>query len=267
MLRVALTAFTLCLLSFTTPGANSTISSHADVRKRDLNSETTTITFADKQAAFEDHVEDVYDKADIKKSGLDYNVFRKAYIGFQNFKQKQLVSSKKSILTVIDFTKSSREKRLWIIDLKSKKVLYNTLVAHGRNTGEAKAVYFSNKPNSNMSSMGFYLTNRTYFGKHGLSLKLDGMDKKYNSNAMERAIVVHGADYVSEDFIKQYGRLGRSLGCPAVPRAVSKQVIELIKDNTLLYINSSDKNYTSTYLDPVQAVESFALENPVMASI
>ncbi|WP_242928266.1 murein L,D-transpeptidase catalytic domain family protein [Pontibacter vulgaris] len=268
MLRVALTSFTLCLLSFTTPGAHSAVGLNSDIKDRIVNKELTTstyATFADKQFAFENHVEDLYQNSELSKSGLSYNVFRKAYIGFQNFKQKNLVSSKKSILTVIDFTKSSREKRMWIIDLKSKKVLYNTLVAHGRNTGESKAMYFSNQPNSYMSSMGFYITNKTYVGKHGLSLKLSGMDKKYNSNAMERAIVVHGADYVSESFVKQYGRLGRSLGCPAVPVAISKQVIELIKDNTCLYIHSADKNYTSSYLNPEKAIEGFALENAMLA--
>src|SRR5690606_932140 len=108
-------------------------------------------------------------------------------------------------------------------DLKSKKVLFNTLVAHGRNTGQATADKFSNLPNSNMSSLGFYLTDETYFGKHGLSLKLDGMDNGHNDKARERAIVMHGADYVSDSFVKQHGRLGRSLGCPALPQEISKE--------------------------------------------
>ncbi|MFD2245071.1 murein L,D-transpeptidase catalytic domain family protein [Pontibacter ruber] len=263
MLRTVLSSLALCLFSFTTPGAdNGLYQMPAPETEENVAGFTSgvSLTFAEKQLFFEKHLEDVYDEADLKKTGLSFDVFRKAVIGFHNFKQKQLVSPSKSIITVVDFTKSSRDKRMWIIDLKSKKLLFNNLVAHGRNTGEDKALNFSNKANSNMSSIGFYLTGKTYFGKHGLSLKLDGMDEKYNSNARDRAIVVHGADYATEKFVKQYGRLGRSLGCPAVPREISKEVIEHIKDNTVMYIHSADKNYNSSYLNPATAVEVFALE-------
>ncbi|WP_241739033.1 murein L,D-transpeptidase catalytic domain family protein [Pontibacter beigongshangensis] len=229
-----------------------------------LASASAAISFTEKQMLFDDYVLGVYEDAKLKKAGLSLEVFKKAIIGYQNFKQHNMLAPAKSIITVIDFTKTSRDKRLWIIDLKSKKVLFNTLVAHGRNSGEDKAVEFSNEFNSYKSSMGFYITNKTYFGKHGLSLRLTGMDENYNSNAMERAIVMHGADYVSDSFIKQYGRLGRSLGCPALPTAVTKEVVELIKDNTCLYIHTADKTYASNYLDPTVAVEMYALEMPVL---
>lgn len=216
------------------------------------------LSLAEKKLAFDQHVEQVYQQADLKKAGLSLAVFKRAYTGYQNFRNQGILSPEKQVLTVVDFTKPSSQKRMWIVDLAQNKVLYHNLVAHGRNTGNVIAEKFSNTLNSNMSSMGFYVTDKTYYGKHGLSLRLSGMDDAYNSKAMERAIVLHGADYVSDDFIRQYGRLGRSLGCPAVPRAISGDVINLIKDNTTLYIHSADKTYTSSYLNTERAIEAFA---------
>ncbi|MBC5773266.1 murein L,D-transpeptidase catalytic domain family protein [Pontibacter sp. KCTC 32443] len=263
MLRTAILLLALSLLSSNSPEANpmATTILPASIAK---NSATTTISgglsFEQKQIAFTEHVEDIYDDADLKGKGLSLPVFQKAFIGFMNLKQRQKVSSSKSILTVVDFTKSSREKRMWVIDLNEKKLLFNTLVAHGRNTGNVIAEKFSNQPNSYMSSLGFYVTDNTYFGKHGLSLKLDGLDKGFNTNARARAIVIHGADYATKDFIKQYGRLGRSLGCPALPTEISKEVIETIKNETVLYVHSNDAAYKSDYLDLNLAVESFAAD-------
>lgn len=264
MIRAVLTSLTLALLSFTNPGAPAAGSARATIPALKASAHTSAhktaaVTFAEKQVAFNDYTLEVYNNADLKKAGLSFIVFQKAFVGFHNFKKQHLISPAKSILTVIDFAKPSREKRLWIIDLQSEKLLFNTLVAHGRNTGDDKALKFSNQPNSFMSSIGFYLTDNTYFGKHGLSLRLNGMDGKYNSNARERAIVMHGADYVSAAFVKQYGRLGRSLGCPAVPEEVSGEVINAIKDNTCLYINGADANYTSNFLNATSAVEAFAM--------
>ncbi|WP_235941960.1 murein L,D-transpeptidase catalytic domain family protein [Pontibacter fetidus] len=255
-------------MSSNSPEANPMAASPAATSALVTDKATTAssaMSYDQKQLAFTEHVEDIYDDADLKGKGLSLPVFQKAYIGFMNLKQRHKVSSSKAILTVIDFTKSSREKRMWVIDLKAKKVLYNTLVAHGRNTGNVQAVKFSNQPNSYMSSLGFYVTDNTYFGKHGLSLKLDGLDKGFNTNARERAIVVHGADYATKDFIKQYGRLGRSLGCPALPTEVSKEVIETIKNETVIYLHSNDKSYRSDYLNMNLAVESFAAEIPAFA--
>lgn len=263
MLRVTLTSLAVGLFSFTSPAFNSNEAAPKPVPAADKIATVATgtmLTFAEKQAAFEDHLLDIYNEANLESKGLALDVFRKAAVGYQNFKQKGLVSPSKSVLTVIDFTKSSREKRLWIIDLKSKKLLFNTLVAHGRNTGQDKAVKFSNTPNSYMSSLGFYLTDATYFGKHGLSLRLTGKDAAFNSNAMARAIVVHGADYATAAFVKQNGRLGRSLGCPAIPQEVSKEIIMAIKNNTVMYIHGNDKNYKSDYLNTTLAVEAFAME-------
>ncbi|QCR21671.1 murein L,D-transpeptidase catalytic domain family protein [Pontibacter sp. SGAir0037] len=269
MLRIALTSFTLCLISFMSPGAvtvsESPVVAVEKVAESSDPAAATALTYEQKLLAFDEHIGALYDEAALKKYGLSQEVFRNALVGFQNFKQKGLLGADKSILTVIDFTKSSRVKRLWVIDLSARKVLHHTLVAHGRNSGEDKALNFSNAANSYMSSMGFYLTDKTYYGKHGLSLRLSGMDAAFNSNAMSRAIVMHGADYVSEAFVKQYGRLGRSLGCPAIPQELTKQIVETVKDKTCLYIHTADKKYSSTYLDQTLAVESFAAEMPLLA--
>ncbi|WP_266205225.1 murein L,D-transpeptidase catalytic domain family protein [Pontibacter kalidii] len=260
MIRVFLTAITLGLLSFTSPAPERAVATPAAIvaEASEVLETRAGGAAAAKEAAFDQHVQELYKAAGLKEKGLSYEVFEKALVGFHNFKRLQMVAPEKSILSVVDFTKSSAQKRLWIIDLKSKKVLFNTLVAHGRNTGQDKATQFSNENGSFMSSLGFYITDATYHGKHGLSLRLQGMDEGYNSNAMERAIVVHGADYATEKFVKQYGRLGRSLGCPAVPREVSKDVIETIKDQSVLYIHGNDKTYTSQFLDNTQAVEHYA---------
>lgn len=152
---------------------------------------------------------------------------------------------KKPLLTVIDFTLPSTEKRLWVIDVEKREILLNTVVAHGRNTGELMAENFSNTHESFKSSLGFYKTAETYQGKHGYSLRLDGLEKGFNDQARARAIVIHGADYAREEFAKATGRLGRSLGCPALPTEISAQVIDLIKDGSLIFIYGNDPTYLS----------------------
>ncbi len=169
--------------------------------------------------------------------------FSKAYIGYINLKNQGKI--KKDLLTVVDFSKSSNTKRLWIIDMATKTVLYNTLVSHGRNSGNEFATAFSNEANSYKSSLGFYATGEIYTGKHGASLRLDGLEKGINSNARSRAVVIHAADYVSEDFAKRHTRIGRSLGCPALPNELNKEVINLIQGKSCLFIYHPTKHYAS----------------------
>ena len=171
---------------------------------------------------------------------IDYTVFERAIAGYN-----RMGSFDKNILTVIDFTKPSTEKRLFVIDLKLKKVLFISYVAHGRNSGEKYAPSFSNQEGSFKSSLGFYQTENTYYGKNGYSLVLNGLERGINDKAKERAIVVHGAAYADPSTIRSCGRGGRSLGCPAVPLAVSKKIIDTIKGGTLLYIHGDDKTYAS----------------------
>ena len=160
--------------------------------------------------------------------------FQKAMLGFYEMKKKGIF--KKDILTLIDFSLSSNEKRLWVIDLSTNTIVFNSLVAHGRNTGDEFAKSFSNSAESFKSSLGFYSTGEIYNGKHGKSLKLDGLEKGINDNARNRGIVMHAADYVSNFFIKAHNRLGRSQGCPALPIEFTSKIINKIKDKSCLYI-------------------------------
>ncbi len=181
----------------------------------------------------------LYDSLDLAAAGLSKEAFRYAWFGFQK------AGFTKSILAIADFSQSSRNKRLYVIDFLNQKVLLNTYVAHGRNSGQEYASKFSNVNSSYQSSLGFYKGLGTYQGKHGLSLRLQGLEKNINDQALERAIVMHGADYVSEDFIRQTGRLGRSLGCPAVSQAEHQQLIKLLQNGAGLFLYYPDAHYLS----------------------
>lgn len=164
----------------------------------------------------------------------NFDAFSLALEGFYNLKENGII--KKDVLTIIDYSLSSKVKRMWIIDLTENKIIMNSLVSHGKKSGEDYANDFSNLNESNKSSLGFFATGEVYQGKHGLSLKLDGLQEGINDNARQRSIVVHGAEYVSEDFIKNHNRLGKSQGCPAVPVELSKKIIQIIKDKSCLFI-------------------------------
>lgn len=155
--------------------------------------------------------------------------------GFQRLREEGRLMND-SIVSIIDFSKPSSEKRLFILDMKNGRVLYNTLVSHGRNSGREYASSFSNKPSSYMSSPGFYITRETYEGKNGYSLKLEGIEPGINDKAYDRGIVVHGAAYVSDAFVEAQGYIGRSQGCPAVPPAMAKPVIDQIRNGSCLFI-------------------------------
>ena len=205
---------------------------------------------------FQMNLLEIYEEAGLEKKGLSFEVFDKAMIGYLNMKSAGLLSEKQ-LLSVVDFDKPSTKKRFWLIDLKNRKVLQNTYVSHGKNSGENMAKVFSNSDDSNMSSLGFYVTGETYYGRHGLSLKLDGMDDPYNTNARLRDIVMHGAEYVSENFIKQQGRLGRSEGCPALPMGLHQEVINKVQGRTVLYLHASGHKYESRFLNQQTAMEAF----------
>jgi len=215
---------------------------------------------------FEQHINGIYNAAELSQSKLDYNVFKKAFIGYLNLKTADLISSKQ-LLTIVDFNKSSTQKRLWIIDLAQQKLLFNTLVAHGQGSGGDMPDKFSNLPNSHQSSLGFYVTSEIYHGKHGLSMKLDGMDEGFNTNAKERAVVIHGAEYVSQNFVNQRGRLGRSHGCPALPVELTSKIIENIKGKTTLFIAGPVDEYNSKYSDPKTAINGFLASTTGIAAL
>ena len=186
-------------------------------------------------------VESVYHSLNANSLALPkFACFSNALTGYYQLKDSGLIE--KELLTVIDFSLSSNVKRLWVIDLSTNTVLFQSLVAHGRNTGEEFASSFSNLPESYKSSLGFYATGEVYNGKHGMSLKLDGLEKGVNDNARERAVVIHGADYVSQSFINGNKRLGRSQGCPAIPVEMNEKIISVIKNKSCLFIYHPSRN-------------------------
>ncbi|GAB3755719.1 murein L,D-transpeptidase catalytic domain family protein [Spirosoma pomorum] len=189
----------------------------------------------------------VYDQLNLSHLGLNKDVFAYALRGWEK------MNTSKPVLSIVDLSQPSNKKRLYVVDLLQKKLLFNTYVSHGRNSGDLVANKFSNVQSSFQTSLGFYKTLSTYMGKHGLSLQLQGLEKGFNDNVYNRNIVLHGADYACEDFIKKTGRLGRSQGCPAVPYADSKGIIQAVKGGTCLFIYSPDNEYQkrSTFLDSI----------------
>ena len=199
------------------------------------------------ETSVENYISTLYNGIDFTKSErLPYEVFNKAYRGYLNLRNAGKLNTDKEIISVCDFNLPSTENRLWIIDLAAKKVLFNTLVAHGEGSGEDYANSFSNKFDSHQSSLGFYVTGDTYDGEHGISLYLAGMDGGFNDAAYDRGIVVHGADYVCNKFVCTHQRLGRSWGCPAVPAKLSLPIINTIQNGTCLFIYYPDPSYLSS---------------------
>lgn len=226
-------------LSPTTTKINSNNPKNSDTLQTDTSfseSENTKISAS----------EALYASLDFGGHFLNKDVFTKALNGFEKLKTSGKISTDCHLLTVCDFSLSSNIKRLWVIDTQEGKILFNSLVAHGMGTGEEFAEKFSNTDSSHQSSLGFYITESTYNGNNGYSLKLIGMDKGFNDAAYKRAVVMHGADYVSEDFAKQHKRIGRSWGCPAVPRDLAAPIINTIKQNNVLFIYYPDQNYLNS---------------------
>jgi hypothetical protein len=184
----------------------------------------------------------LYEAMKLKSAGLSKAAFEYAWKGYHKLLQKGLLS-RDSILSICDFSQSSRHKRLFIINIEQQKLIINTYVAHGRRSGGEYARSFSNSPESHKSSLGFYITKSTYWGDHGLSLKIAGLEKGFNDKAARRNIVVHGSDYVGSDFLQNNRFSGRSYGCPAVPSAVTDEVIDVIKDGTCLFIYYPTQKY------------------------
>lgn len=173
---------------------------------------------------------------------LNPHAYRAAAHGLQYLVSKGVVQND-SILTLIDYSLPSTSERLFVIHLGRQLLLARSLVAHGRNSGENNAERFSNRLRSYQSSLGFFITGDTYQGSHGYSLRLHGVDKGFNDQANSRAIVMHAADYVSDEYIHAYGRIGRSLGCPALPPEHHREIIDMIKKGTVLFSYYPDSTY------------------------
>lgn len=172
---------------------------------------------------------------------LNTNVLKLGLTAYVKAREEGL--DNKQVLTIIDYTKDSTERRLWVLDLKNNKVLFNTWVAHGKNSGQNSATSFSNQPGSLKSSLGVFLTEQTYVGHDGYSLRLMGLERGINDNAYRRNVVMHGAWYVNPETIQRYGQLGRSWGCPAVSERLVKPIINTIKEKTLVFVYYHDRNW------------------------
>jgi hypothetical protein len=198
-----------------------------------------------------------------RESDIDPRALKLALEGYFNLKRQGMIR-REGIVTLIDFDKPSDSERLFVIDVDNARVLFSSLVAHGKNSGEIYATRFSNLPGSFKSSLGFYLTENTYIGKNGYSLVLKGLEAGLNDNAEARSIVIHGADYVSRGYIQRNGRLGRSEGCPAVSFENCQEVINLIKDGSCLFIYHTGTDYASAspVLVPDMSYDTGLGDNP-----
>jgi hypothetical protein len=184
----------------------------------------------------------MYDMMDLENEDLSLKAFEYAWLGYHNLVKKGMLRNT-GLLTICDFSQSSSRERMYVIDVRNKKILYKTFVAHGINSGEEFANSFSNQESSCKSSLGFYVTRKTYSGVNGLSLRIDGLDRGFNDNAYRRSIVIHGAPYVSLRILHKYGVMGTTFGCPAIPSEVSDEIIPLMKNGSCFFIYYPSKKY------------------------
>jgi hypothetical protein len=184
----------------------------------------------------------LYNELRLSDIGLSKQAFELAYKGYEKLLRRQKLTNS-SILTICDFSQSSNKKRLYVLDLERDTVLLTTYVAHGRGSGGEYASRFSNNNRSRQTSLGFYITSSTYNGENGRSLRLRGLEPGFNDRAARRSIVIHGAAYIGDEYLQSNKFMGRSYGCPAVPRDVSDEIIDLIKDGTCLFIYHPTKKY------------------------
>jgi hypothetical protein len=207
-----------------------------------LNDNTTVNSVKKDSADIEAEIEAIYDSIHLKKVGLSKEAFEYAMKGYSELAEQNKIR-RKDIITICDFTQSSRRKRMYVVDLSNYKLLIQTHVAHGRNSGAEYARRFSNKPESLQSSLGFYTTSTTYYGGYGLALTIDGLEPGINDKARRRKIVVHGSDYVGTNYLRFSRNIGRSFGCPAVPAKQSRKIINTIKNGTCFFIYHPTKKY------------------------
>jgi len=188
------------------------------------------------------HFNLLYDSLGLEALNLSREAYEYAVQGFIALQANGLVHNTE-VLSIIDFSLPSTAKRLFIIDMQNGRLLFNTFVAHGRNSGVLMATHFSNRVNSFMSSLGFYVTGDPFMGRNGYSLRLEGVEHGWNDHALSRSIIMHPADYVSEEHIRQYGYLGRSEGCPAIPEALDEPIIDEIKGGSCLFLYAPNERY------------------------
>ena len=238
--------------------SNLSFSEGRNLENINQNTMVTTEADAKPQKVILD-VKSVYDSLNIKGK-IDYSIFQKAYLGYV-----QIPNKNPGVLVIIDYTKPSNEERFYVLDLNMKKLVYSTRVAHSKNSGLEIPLEFSDDPNSYQSSLGFFLTLGEYNGAYGYSLRLKGLEENINANAESRAIVIHGGDIVDDEYIKKFGFAGRSLGCPVLPTALTKEIVNYIKHGRVLFIYGNDEEYIeeSLYLSKLAPVFEGKPQNTV----
>ena len=235
--------YLVSFLVFTSFNNAAEIKNTANGLSKELDEVAVSNTLAESKATTStiSSVSALYTNMGLEKAGLAFDIFNMATKGYQRLVDQGL-AAKSKYLSIVDFSQSSRKKRLYLLDMENGKLAINTFVSHGKNSGLDMAKHFSNVPESEKSSLGFYVTGQTYFGKHGLSLRLQGLEAGFNNNAERRAIVMHGAEYVNSSRVYS-GYMGRSQGCPAVPQHESSKIINMIKGGTVLFIYHPTEKY------------------------
>lgn len=232
IIRLPLSAITLFIISAFMPSISR-------MQMNNVKPETETKHVL---AGFKKDYNEIFCNWHLERKGISKELFTYVMKGYEFLSNQHLLNNHQYI-SIADFSKPSTEKRLYILDVATGEILFQTYVAHGLNSGKLFAQKFSNKNASLESSLGFYVTSNTYLGKNGYSLRLDGCEKGINDKALNRGIVLHGANYVSEYFINNHGFLGRSHGCPAVPATLNNEIIETIKNGTCFFIYAPSKKY------------------------
>jgi hypothetical protein len=193
-----------------------------------------------KLIAIEAHL--LYEDLQLSREGLNERILRYALIGYHRLLKRNEIQNP-DILTICDFGQSSGQKRMYVIDLNARKLVSRNYVAHGIRSGKEFASSFSNIPESHKSSLGFYVTRNTYIGENGLSLRLDGFDRGYNTLAGRRNIVIHGASYVSDRILDKYGVMGTTYGCPAIPQELTRELIPVLTGGSCFFIYYPSQRY------------------------
>ncbi|HMH22703.1 MAG TPA: murein L,D-transpeptidase catalytic domain family protein [Puia sp.] len=236
----------LIIISLTAMLAEAKKTSHHRTRVRVVSATAVKAMTAEAAAAELKMVvlqaDDIYDRMSLEQEGLSQEAFEYAWRGYHNLLKKGLIK-RKSVLSICDFSQSSCSKRMYVIDVRHKKLLYRTYVAHGKNSGDEYASSFSNEPESFKSSLGFYVTKKTYYGRNGLSLRIQGVDTGFNDQASKRNIVLHGSGYVGDQYLQNNGIIGTSLGCPAIPAIMSPRIIRSVRNGSCLFIYHPTEKY------------------------
>lgn len=249
--KIVLFLVVTVLFGVNSRAANTKITSSPALKMLEVDS-----VYNQAKSNFDQFTTALYRKTNAKT--LSYEAFKQGVIGYLNMVKRNEITIER-YLTIIDFSKPSTDERLFIFDVCSQTLVYQSIVSHGRNSGGLYATKFSNTNNSHQSSLGFYKTTSTYHSsKFKLALRLDGLEHS-NNKASIRGVVMHGADYATYDFLKKNGSLGRSYGCPAMPYENFDKVVSLIKHGSCMYIYYPSKSYQrySKYLNRKNYLEDF----------